>query len=98
MKTITRTNFAVDPLVSTASDIGQAIKAARTQANLRIVDAALLSGVALQTFVDIEAGSGGVSIGKILQVANAVGVSLLAVPAASRDRIRHQITMTDAAK
>ncbi|MES2832989.1 MAG: helix-turn-helix transcriptional regulator [Pseudomonadota bacterium] len=98
MKTITRTSFASDPFVSAPCDIAQAIKAARTQANLRIVDAALLSGVALQTFVDIEAGSPGVSIGRILQVANAMGVSLLAIPAINRERVRQQIAMAANAK
>lgn len=91
MKKIVRTNFASDPFIAAPTCIAQAIKAARTQANLRVVDAAMLSGVALQTFVDIEAGSAGVSIGKVLQVANAMGVSFFVIPATQRDRVRQQI-------
>ncbi len=53
----------------------------------------MLSGVALQTFVDIEAGSAGVGIGKVLQVANALGVSFFVIPAAKRDRLRQQIAI-----
>ncbi|GAC1409416.1 MAG: hypothetical protein NVSMB6_09270 [Burkholderiaceae bacterium] len=93
MKKITPTKFATDALITAPDSVAQAIKAARTQSNLRIVDAALLAGVALQTLVDIEAGSPGVSIGKVLQVAHALGVSFFVVPAAHRDRVRRQIAL-----
>jgi hypothetical protein len=48
--------------------------------------------VALQTLVDIEAGKPGVSIGKILQVAHSLGVSLLVIPQAQRDAARRYLT------
>jgi DNA-binding XRE family transcriptional regulator len=58
---------------------------------MRQEDAALSIGVALQTLVDIEAGKTGVSIGKILQVTQALGVSLLVVPTSQRDVARRRL-------
>ena len=47
-------------------------------------------GVSLQTLVDIEAGKPGVSIGKILQVANGLGVSLFVLPHNQREIARRR--------
>jgi transcriptional regulator with XRE-family HTH domain len=74
-----------NPLVIEATDIGQAIRAARTQAGLRLQDAALALGMAIQTLVDIEAGARGVSVGKILQAAQGLGVDFFVVPRGRRD-------------
>jgi transcriptional regulator with XRE-family HTH domain len=49
-------------------------------------------GVSLQTLVDIEAGKPGVSIGKILQVANGLGVSLFVIPQSQREIARRRLT------
>ena len=65
--------------------IGKAIRLARKKAGLRVVDTAMLCRMAVQTYVDIEAGRPGVGIGKILRVADGFGVSLFVVPDA-RDR------------
>lgn len=91
MRNVQPTPFPKDSFVSSPTVIGQAIRAARTQAGIRVADAALLASVSLQTMVDIEAGSAGVSIGKVLQVADALGVSLFVVPASSRNVLRNQI-------
>jgi transcriptional regulator with XRE-family HTH domain len=74
-----------NPLVADGSNIGQAIRAARTQGGLRLQDAALALGMAVQTLVDIEAGSPGVSLGKILQAAQGLGVDFFVVPRGYRD-------------
>jgi transcriptional regulator with XRE-family HTH domain len=73
------------PLVTAAADIGDAIRAARTRAGLRLQDAALALGMAVQTLVDIESGSSGVSLGKLLQAAQGLGVDLFVVPRSHRD-------------
>jgi len=91
MKRVIATAFPTDPCVDSPVTLGAAIRAARTQAGLRQEDAALSIGVALQTLVDIEAGKPGVSIGKILQVAQGVGVSLLVIPKAQRDVARRRL-------
>ncbi|MGS0743533.1 helix-turn-helix transcriptional regulator [Glaciimonas sp. GG7] len=95
MKTIQRTEFPKDPFVDAVSVVAKSIKAARTQAGLRMSDAALVARVSLQTLVDVEAGRPGVSIGKVLQIADALGVSFFAVPATCREKIRHQIAHSD---
>jgi len=91
MKRVVATAFPADPCIDSPAILGAAIRAARTQAGLRQEDAALSIGIALQTLVDIEAGKPGVSIGKILQVAQGVGVSLLVIPQAQRDVARRRL-------
>ncbi|RJG06078.1 helix-turn-helix domain-containing protein [Noviherbaspirillum cavernae] len=91
MKTIRPTSFPKDPFIDTTAVVAQAIKAARTQAGLRLADAALLARVSLQTLVDVEAGKPGVSLGKVLQIADAIGVSFFAIPSSRREQIRHQL-------
>ncbi len=91
MRTVQAKNFPANPHVSGSDVIAKAIRAARTQAGLRLIDAAGLAGVSNQTLVAIEAGSPGVSIGKILQVADALGVSLFVAPAGDRERIKKLI-------
>ncbi|OAI12777.1 hypothetical protein A1507_18575 [Methylomonas koyamae] len=91
MKRVVATAFPTDPCVNSPTTLGAAIRAARTQAGMRQEDAALSIGVALQTLVDIEAGKPGVSIGKILQVTQGLGVSLLVVPQSRRDAARRRL-------
>lgn len=92
--TVRRTSFPSDPFVSSANVLAKAVRAARTQAKLTMADAALVANVALQTLVDVEAGRAGVSIGKLLQIADALGVSLFVAPAALREEVRSQIQDT----
>lgn len=56
--------------------IGLAIKARRTQSNLRIEDAAALCGVAKQTFLRIEQGHGTSHLGNVLQICQSLGITL----------------------
>ena len=91
MNRVKQVTFPTDPFVSEVSVLAQAIKSARTQSGLSLVDAAMLCNVALQTLVDIEAGSHGVSIGKLLQVGDALGVSLFTVRSNVRERARKQL-------
>jgi len=91
MKRVIPTAFPADPCLDNPATLGAAIRAARTQAGMRQVDAALSIGVALQTLVDIETGQPGVSIGKILQVAQGLGVSLFVLPPSQRDNARRRL-------
>ena len=90
MRTVQATAFPADPFVSSVEVLARAVRAARTQARLTVSDAALVTNVSIQTLVDVEAGRPGVSIGKILQIADALGVSLFVVPAAQRELLRSQ--------
>lgn len=91
MKRVIPTTYPADPCLDSPATLGAAIRAARTQAGMRQVDAALSIGVALQTLIDIETGQPGVSIGKILQVAQGLGVSLFVLPQSQRDNARRRL-------
>lgn len=56
--------------------LGEAIRARRTQSQLRLEDAALLCGVAKQTFMNIEHGKDTCQIGSILQVCKGLGIKI----------------------
>lgn len=56
--------------------LGEYIRARRTQAGLRIDDAALLCGVAKDTLSKIENGRETVQIGSVLQVLQQLGIQL----------------------
>ncbi len=92
MKRVIPTSFPSDPFLDSPATLGSAIRSARTQAGIRLEDAAMTIGVSLQTLVDIEAGKPGVSIGKILQVANGLGVSLFVLPQNQREIARRRLT------
>jgi transcriptional regulator with XRE-family HTH domain len=92
MKRVVPTSFPSDPFLDSPMTLGSAIRAARTQAGIRLEDAAMTIGVSLQTLVDIEAGKPGVSIGKILQVANGLGVSLFVIPQSQREIARRRLS------
>ena len=78
---------APGPRVFSPLTIGAAIRASRTQSAMRQIDAASLCGVSLQTYVDIEKGSTGVSIGLVLKVADEMGVRLFAFMGDDADRM-----------
>ena len=91
MKRVVPTPFPSDPFLDNPVILGSTIRSARTQAGIRLEDAAMTIGVSLQTLVDIEAGKPGVSIGKILQVANGLGVSLFVIPQNQREIARRRL-------
>jgi transcriptional regulator with XRE-family HTH domain len=91
MRTVKPTAFPADPFVSSIEVLAKSVRAARTQARLTVADAAMVANVSIQTLVDVEAARPGVSIGKFLQIADALGVSLFALPAAERETMRRQL-------
>lgn len=64
----------------TASLLGQAIKARRTQSGLRLEDAAALCGVAKQTFMKIEHGHPTSQLQSILQICTGLGIKIYIAP------------------
>ncbi len=64
----------------TAELLGYAIKARRTQSNLRLEDAAALCGVAKQTLMKIEHGQPTSQVGSVLQICSALGIRLYIKP------------------
>ncbi len=60
--------------------LGEYVKARRTQAGLRIDDAASLCGVAKDTLSKIEHGKDTVQVGSLLQVMRALGIEFKIAP------------------
>ena len=66
--------------MSTAADIGRAIRAARKAHALTQEQLAELAGTSTRTVRDIEKGTGATSLDTVLTVAAAVGVEIGIVP------------------
>jgi transcriptional regulator with XRE-family HTH domain len=66
--------------VLTPKLLGEAIKARRTQSNLRQEDAAALCGVAKQTFMQVEHGYSSNQLDTVLQICSALGIKLSILP------------------
>lgn len=64
----------------TAELLGLAIKARRTQSNLRLEDAASLCGVAKQTLQRIEHGETSTQLGNVLRICTGLGIKLMISP------------------
>lgn len=60
--------------------LGAVIKARRTQSNLRLEDAAALSGVAKQTLMCMEQGKSSAQLDSILKVCTGLGIKLFIAP------------------
>jgi transcriptional regulator with XRE-family HTH domain len=65
--------------------LGEAIKARRTQSNLRLEDAAALCGVAKETFMKIEHGQSNCQLASVLQICFGLGITLYIKPWADED-------------
>ena len=74
----------------TSNLLGQAIKARRTQTNLRLEDAAALCGVAKQTLMKIEHGQQSCQFGNVLQICAALGIKLSITPWHSNDEVNDE--------
>lgn len=70
--------------------LGQAIKARRTQSNLRLEDAAALCGVAKQTLMMIEHGQSTSQLVSVLRVCAALGIKLFIEPWHSNDEVNNE--------
>lgn len=75
-KTIKRTNLPDLTAHLTLELLAEAVRARRTQENLRLEDAAMLFGIAKETLSRIEKGKPGVRFETILKVCNMLGIKL----------------------
>jgi DNA-binding XRE family transcriptional regulator len=60
--------------------IGKAIRAKRTQSQLRLEDTAALCGVAKQTLMNVEHGHPNTQISTVLQICESLGISITILP------------------
>ncbi len=60
--------------------IGKAVRAKRTQSQLRLEDAAALCGVAKQTLMNVEHGHSATQISTLLRICFALGIKLCIQP------------------
>lgn len=71
----------------TAELIGQAIKARRTQSDLRLEDTAALCGVAKDTLMKIERGHATCQLSSVLQICSGLGIHLAIKPWVNDDEV-----------
>jgi y4mF family transcriptional regulator len=62
--------------VTTAADIGATVRKKRKEDGLTLADAAALCGVGYRFMSDLENGKETVQVGKLLQVATALGLDV----------------------
>jgi transcriptional regulator with XRE-family HTH domain len=86
--------FPASPEIGTLQELGAFVRAQRTQANLRIDDAAALCGVSVELLSDLEAGRRPVGLDKVLKVMQQMGLALLVVPRTELPRVLHRIETT----
>lgn len=98
MKRVVAQPFPANPLITQPEILGDAIRAARTQAGLRLEDVAVSLGMSTKTLSAIENGKPGVEFGNVLRVGAAVGVDLFVMPRAEREAIRRRLTDLVAAR
>lgn len=91
MRTVTPKPFPSDPELRHSKQLGDAVRAARTQAGLTLADAALTLGIAKQTLSDLELGKPSVGLGLALEIAAGLGVALFVVPASAREQTRMRL-------
>jgi transcriptional regulator with XRE-family HTH domain len=91
MRTVKSTPFPDSPELLTPKNLGDAVRAARTQSGMTLETAALTLGIAKQTLSDIELGKSTVSLGNAMLAANGLGVALFAVPAEDREPVKFKL-------
>ena len=77
--------------IDSVSDFGAAVRAGRKAAGMRVIDTCALARVSIQTLTDIEAGKPTVSIGKIMDVADSLGISFFSVSADNRHIVESEL-------
>ncbi len=75
-RTIKVTRQPDRPEISSAKDLALFVRARRTQAGLRIDDAAELCGVSVETLSKIETAKSGVNVESLFKVLSALGIRL----------------------
>jgi transcriptional regulator with XRE-family HTH domain len=91
MKTVQRVEFPARLQMSSAKDLGIAMRSARTGAGFTLADAAQALGISKQTLSDLELGTGTVTLALAFKALNALGVSMFVVPARENSRARRAL-------
>jgi transcriptional regulator with XRE-family HTH domain len=82
---------APDPFVPDIKAFGASIRAARRGANMTLLEASLVLGVARQTLTNLETGKNSVSLDTALRAAREFGVSIVAVPGGQQAGVRRAL-------
>jgi transcriptional regulator with XRE-family HTH domain len=91
MRRVVPTPFPDEPLLADSKALGAAVRAARTNAGMTLVDACAALGITKQTLSDLETARASVGVGTALRVAPELGVAVFAVPSAEREPVRRAI-------
>lgn len=91
MKTVKRVDFPAQLQMSSAKELGMAVRSARTGAGFTLANAAQALGISKQTLSDLELGTGTVTLALAFQALNALGVSVFVVPAQDNSRARRAL-------
>lgn len=91
MKTVKKVDFPAQLQMSSAKELGIAVRSARTGAGFTLADAAQALGISKQTLSDLELGTGTVTLTLAFQALNALGVSVFVVPAQDNSRVRRAL-------
>lgn len=78
---MTADHASLSPLrITTACDLGPAVRSRRREQSLRIDDAASLTGVSVDLLSRLENGKGSVRLDKLLTVLDGLGLALVLGP------------------
>src|ERR1700722_18472410 len=91
MKMVKKVEFPAQLQMSSAKELGIALRSARTGAGFTLANAAQALGISKQTLSDLELGTGTVTLALAFQALNALGVCLFAVPARETSRARRAL-------
>jgi DNA-binding XRE family transcriptional regulator len=91
MKTVKKVDFPAQLQMSSAKELGIAVRSARTVAGFTLASAAQALGISKQTLSDLELGTGTVTLALAFQALNALGVSVFVVPAQDNSRVRRAL-------
>jgi DNA-binding XRE family transcriptional regulator len=87
MKQVKPTPYPANPVLLDAKILGNAVRAARTEAGMTLADAALSIGVAKQTLSNLETGKPGVGLGLTLKIVQALGLGLVVLQRHQQERV-----------
>jgi len=87
MRVVKKVAFPTHLQMSSAQELGLAIRSARTGAGFTLADAAQALGISKQTLSDLELGTGTVTLELAFRALNSLGVSVFVTPARESTRV-----------
>lgn len=94
MKKVVAIPFNEDTEIRSAKDLGDAIRAARTQSEMTLENFAIAIGLSKQTLSDIELGKTTVNIGNVMLAAKGAGICMFAFPTNDRELVKFKLSQT----